>query len=120
MRTTGWLGTPGGHTELDRWLAAMGGGLCAGAFEQVTEATTVMLEAARDGGVPLAERVSLLDGTAQGARAALSGRPAPAGELRDWIRVGRVLRQLAFEECAALGSPVASPAAPRDPAQRPR
>ncbi len=96
----GWFGTLGGRAELDRWLIEVGGGLRSGAFEQVTSATTVLLDAARDAGVPLAERVSLLEGTAQGARAALSGREVPAGELRDWVRVGRVLRQLAFQDGA--------------------
>ena len=94
----GWFGTPGGSAELDRWLADAGGGLCSGVFEHVTAATAVMLDAARAAGVSLGERVALLDGVVQAAHAALSGRPTPEGELRDWIRVGRVLRQLAFQE----------------------
>jgi diguanylate cyclase (GGDEF)-like protein/excisionase family DNA binding protein len=105
----GWFGTPGGQSELDLWLAEVGDGLSSGCFEQVTAATTAVLDAARDAGVSLAERVSLLDATAQGARAALAGRGAPAGELRDWIRVGRVLRQLAFQD-----GPVAPAAARAD------
>ena len=106
----GWFGTPGGRAELDRWLADIGVGLCSGTFEQVTAATAVLLAAAGDGGVTLAERVALLDGTAQAARAALSDRPAPAGELRDWIRAGRVLRRLAFEDALpAVPVPVRRP-----------
>ena len=73
----GWFGTPGGRAELDCWLADVGGGLCSGNFDRVTAATSVVLAAAHDAGVPLAERVSLLDGMAQAARAALSGRQAP-------------------------------------------
>ena len=72
----------------------------------MTAATSVVLAAAHDAGVPLLERVSLLDGMAQAARAALSGREAGQAELRDWIRVGRVLRQLAFQEGAAITAPV--------------
>lgn len=101
----GWFSTPGGRAELDDWLAELGGGLCAGAFGQVTKATTAMLRTAGEAGVSLCERVSLLDGTAQATRAALPGRQAPGAELRDWIRVGRVLRQLAFQD-----GPVVAPA----------
>lgn len=95
----GWFGTPGGRAELDRWIAALGSSLCAGTFEHVRTATAGMLAAAHDASVPLAERVALLDGVSQAARAALPDR-APAAELRDWIRVGRVLRQLAFADPA--------------------
>ena len=104
----GWFDTPGGRTELDRWLAGVGEGLRSGAFEHVRTATSVMLEATRDAGVSLGERVSLLDGTVQAARAALSARSAPDGELRDWIRVGRMLRQLALFDASA-GSPSQAP-----------
>ena len=112
----GWYGTPGGRAELDRWLADSGGGLCSGRFHEVTAATAVMLDASSDGGVTLAERVALLDGMAQAARAALAGCPAPAGELRDWIRVGRVLRRLAFREGTPVApAPVRRSAPPRVP-----
>jgi hypothetical protein len=57
-----------------------------------------MLGAARDARVPLGERLSLLDGVAQAARAALDADEPGSAELRDWLRVARVLRQLAVAE----------------------
>jgi diguanylate cyclase (GGDEF)-like protein/PAS domain S-box-containing protein/excisionase family DNA binding protein len=94
----GWFGTPGGRDELDRWLQAIGEGLSAGEFARVADATKALLGAARGGGVALAERVSLLDGVAQAARAGLVAGEAEAEELQDWLRAGRALRQLAVSE----------------------
>lgn len=94
----GWFGTPGGAAEIERWLAEMGQGLSSGDFGQVTHATGAVLGAARDARVPLGERLSLLDGVAQAARAALDAEEPGSAELRDWLRVARVLRQLAASE----------------------
>jgi diguanylate cyclase (GGDEF)-like protein/excisionase family DNA binding protein len=94
----GWFGTPGGAAELERWLTEIGQGLSAGDFNRVTHATDAVLRAARDAGVPLGERLSLLDGVAQAARAALEADQPRSAELRDWLRVGRVLSQRAAQE----------------------
>jgi len=94
----GWFGTSGGKAQLDRWLMEIGQGLCSGDFKGVTGATEELLRAARDGGVPLGERMSLLDGVSQAARAAIEAEQPGSDELRDWLRVGRILRQLAVQE----------------------
>jgi diguanylate cyclase (GGDEF)-like protein/excisionase family DNA binding protein/PAS domain S-box-containing protein len=94
----GWFGTPGGRAELDCWLQVVGQGLESGDFVRVTDATTEMLRAARGAGVPLPERVSLLDSLAQAASAALAADHAGAEEMRDWHRTARVLRQLAVRD----------------------
>jgi excisionase family DNA binding protein len=94
----GWFGTSGGEAQLDRWLKEIGQGLSSGDFKAVTDATEALLGAARDGRVPLGERMSLLDGVAQAARAAIGLEEPGAEELRDWLRVGRILRQLAVQE----------------------
>ena len=94
----GWFGTPAGAAQLESWLKAIGGGLSSGDFKRVTDATTAILGAARDARVPLSERVSLLDGVSQAARAALEADQAGSAELRDWLRVAHVLRRLAVEE----------------------
>jgi excisionase family DNA binding protein len=98
---SGWFGTPGGTGELDRWLRVMGEGLSSGDFARVTTATTALLGAARLGGVPLSERISLLDGVGQGARAAVEAGHGGAGEWRDWLRVGRAFNQLAVQDADA-------------------
>ena len=73
--TTAGSARPAAAPSSTDWLAELGGGLCAGAFGQVTNATTVLLDAARDAGVSLAERVSLLDGDGPGdARRAVRAR----------------------------------------------
>ena len=64
----------------------------------ILDATEELLRAARDGGVPLGERMSLLDGVSQAARAAIEAEQPGSDELRDWLRVGRILRQLAVQE----------------------
>ena len=94
----GWFGTTVGKAQLDRWLMEIGQGLCSGDFKGVTDATEELLRAARDGGVPLGERMSLLDGVSQAARAAIEAEQPGSDELRDWLRVGRILRQLAVQE----------------------
>jgi diguanylate cyclase (GGDEF)-like protein/excisionase family DNA binding protein len=94
----GWFGTPAGAAQLESWLQDIGGGLSSGDFKRVTDATTTVLGAARDAGVPLSERVSLLDGVSQAARAALEADQIGSAELRDWLRVAYVLRRLAVEE----------------------
>jgi len=94
----GWFGTPDGGAELEHWLTEIGQGLSSGDFNRVTLATGTVLRAARDAGVPLGERLSLLDGVAQAARAALEADQPGSAELRDWLRVARVLRQLAVQE----------------------
>jgi hypothetical protein len=75
----------------------MGRGLCSGNFEQVRSASRSVLRAACDAGVPLGERMALLDGVAQAARAAVEAERPGSGEVRDWLRVGRILRQLAVQ-----------------------
>jgi diguanylate cyclase (GGDEF)-like protein/excisionase family DNA binding protein len=93
----GWFATPTGAGQLELWLNAIGEGLSSGDFKRVTDATRVVLRAAGDAGVPLAERVSLLDGVGQAARAALEAEHAGSEESRDWLRVAHVLRRLAVE-----------------------
>ncbi len=94
----GWFGTPGGAGALERWLTEIGQGLSSGEFDRVTHATGTVLAAARDAGVPLGERLSLLDGVAHAARAALDSDQPGSAELRDWLRVARVLRQRAVAQ----------------------
>jgi len=91
----GWFGSPEGLEQLDRWLEEMGLGLCSGDFERLRNASRSVLRAARDAGVPLGERMSLLDGVAQAARAAVEDDQPGSGEVRDWLRITRILRQLA-------------------------
>jgi excisionase family DNA binding protein len=94
----GWLGTFAGAAEMECWLEEIGLGLSAGDFKRVTDATEALLAGARDAGVPLGERVSLLDGVAQAARATIEADQPGSEELRDWLRVARILRQLAVRE----------------------
>jgi excisionase family DNA binding protein len=91
----GWFGSSEGLEQLDRWLEQMGQSLCSGDFEHVSDASRALLRAARDAGVPLGERMALLDGVAQAARAAVGTDRPGSGEVRDWLRVGRILRGIA-------------------------
>jgi excisionase family DNA binding protein len=93
----GWFATSVGHLELECWLLALGRGLAEGNFERVKHVTAVLLSRASDAGVPLPDRVALIDGITQAVRALLDSEHVAGEELRDWMSVGKILRRVALE-----------------------
>jgi excisionase family DNA binding protein len=93
----GWFATPAGQFELDRWLLALGSGLAEGNFEKVKRVTAALLSRAGDAGVPLPDRVALIDSVAQTVRLVLESEHIARAELPDWTSLARVLRRLALE-----------------------
>jgi diguanylate cyclase (GGDEF)-like protein/excisionase family DNA binding protein len=94
----GWFGTPGGRRALERWLRALGEALQRGDFERPVDATADLMRAARRGGVPLLERMALVESIGQAVWAALSDAGAPPGELSDLGRTVAVLRRVAVQD----------------------